>query len=264
MDNSKRNNVNIYEISLGILAIFSVVLLIIQERTTLPLHEEKLLDDIDFIIWCIFVADYFLHLFLTKEKKDYVKEHVIELTAILPFNALFKGVRAIRLFQLFRVPSSFLFLRIVKLLAYFGRTHRYLSRFLRRNNFQYVLFITISMVLFGAIAIRYFENINFHDALWWSFVTTTIGYGDMVPTTTGGRVIATILMLVGIGFISILTGTIASFFIAPDKEQESNNDFINVTIHKLENFDNLTLREVQDICQVLMSLKSNVVKNKLR
>ncbi len=86
----------------------------------------------------------------------------------------------------------------------------------------------------------------------------------MVPTTTGGRVIATILMLVGIGFISILTGTIASFFIAPDKEQESNNDFINVTIHKLENFDNLTLREVQDICQVLMSLKSNVVKNKLR
>jgi voltage-gated potassium channel len=59
------------------------------------------------------------------------------------------------------------------------------------------------------------------DAFWWSIVTaTTVGYGDISPTTTEGRLIAIVLMLVGIGFISIFTATIASFFFDQNKEEQ--------------------------------------------
>ena len=55
---------------------------------------------------------------------------------------------------------------------------------------------------------------NYPDALWWAVVTvTTVGYGDRFPTTGGGRTVAVVLMLVGIGLIGVLTATVASVFI---------------------------------------------------
>src|SRR5208282_3565148 len=55
---------------------------------------------------------------------------------------------------------------------------------------------------------------NYSDALWWAIVTvTTVGYGDRFPVTEGGRAVAVILMLVGIGLIGVLTDTVASVFI---------------------------------------------------
>jgi voltage-gated potassium channel len=58
---------------------------------------------------------------------------------------------------------------------------------------------------------------NIHDyptALWWAIVTvTTVGYGDRYPSTPGGRAVAVVLMLLGIGLIGVLTATIASVFV---------------------------------------------------
>ena len=62
---------------------------------------------------------------------------------------------------------------------------------------------------------------NFGDALWWAIVTvTTIGYGDKYPVSAGGRGVATVLMLVGIGLIGVLTATVASYFV----EQSADED----------------------------------------
>ncbi len=59
------------------------------------------------------------------------------------------------------------------------------------------------------------------DALWWSVVTaTTVGYGDISPTTGEGRVIAVVLMLVGIAVIGAFTATLASLFFEQEKSPE--------------------------------------------
>ena len=56
------------------------------------------------------------------------------------------------------------------------------------------------------------EAVTLADALWWAAVTvTTVGYGDISPASTTGRAVALIVMLVGIGFTSLLTGQIAGF-----------------------------------------------------
>lgn len=71
----------------------------------------------------------------------------------------------------------------------------------------------------------YLEKMSFQDALWWSFVTTTtVGYGDLSPVTGLGRIVAAVLMLVGIGLIDSLTSSITTFFITPaEKEVEKPN-----------------------------------------
>jgi len=59
------------------------------------------------------------------------------------------------------------------------------------------------------------------DALWWAAVTTTtVGYGDVSPVTGEGRLIAVVLMLVGIAVVGVFTATLASFFFEQDKTTE--------------------------------------------
>ncbi len=69
---------------------------------------------------------------------------------------------------------------------------------------------------------------NYGNALWWAIVTvTTVGYGDRYPLTPGGRIVATVLMLVGIGLIGVLTATVASVFV--QEHAQANHDEIKKT-----------------------------------
>lgn len=69
----------------------------------------------------------------------------------------------------------------------------------------------------AGILIRFGDKTDFHSigqGLWWSVQTvTTVGYGDVVPTTTSGRLIAVFVMLTGIAFLTVITATITSSFV---------------------------------------------------
>ncbi|TGV07890.1 two pore domain potassium channel family protein, partial [Mesorhizobium sp. M00.F.Ca.ET.186.01.1.1] len=79
------------------------------------------------------------------------------------------------------------------------------------------------------------ENIkSFPDALWWSIVTTTtVGYGDISPVTSGGRIMATILMVTGIGMIGALTANFATHWTQThDAKSDSETDRLTEEIRK--------------------------------
>jgi voltage-gated potassium channel len=92
---------------------------------------------------------------------------------------------------------------------------------LKHHSLFRVLIAAGATLFLGAWLVLLFEdnakgsNIhNYPDALWWAIVTvTTVGYGDRFPVTGGGRTVAVVLMLVGIGLIGVLTATVASVFI---------------------------------------------------
>jgi voltage-gated potassium channel len=62
---------------------------------------------------------------------------------------------------------------------------------------------------------------NFGESLWWAIVTvTTLGYGHNYHVTTGGRCVAVVIMLVGIGLIGAVTATVASYFVEEQADLE--------------------------------------------
>src|SRR5439155_23258967 len=65
---------------------------------------------------------------------------------------------------------------------------------------------------------------SFGDALWWAVATvSTVGYGDRVPATAGGRGVAVVLMLVGIGLFGLLAASLASFFVEEHAERGADD-----------------------------------------
>jgi voltage-gated potassium channel len=76
-----------------------------------------------------------------------------------------------------------------------------------------MLFVTVVC----GVVIRILDPADFHsvgEGLWWAVQTvTTVGYGDIVPSAVSGRIVATILMLAGIGIISVVTAVITAAFL---------------------------------------------------
>jgi voltage-gated potassium channel len=87
-----------------------------------------------------------------------------------------------------------------------------------RRIFLRLIVTTTTMVLLSGILISVLDRDEFPSVwlgMWWAVQTvTTVGYGDIVPTQVWGRIIAALVMLVGIGFLSLITATVASSLLA--------------------------------------------------
>ncbi|AZR74567.1 hypothetical protein BBF96_14925 [Anoxybacter fermentans] len=87
----------------------------------------------------------------------------------------------------------------------------------KEQKIQQIIYSTLLIIFFGSGVFYWLEsgvNEGIHhygDALWWILVTmTTVGYGDLYPVTTGGRIIAVFVMLAGIGLLTVIIGVFAS------------------------------------------------------
>lgn len=237
---------------MSLLAVTSVFLVMMEGRITLSPMQAEAASVADRLIWFIFCVDYFSGLWRSENRAAYLKQHIIELAAILPFNALLKGLRVLRLLRVTRAVQTF---RVIRLVVYGGRAAAVFKRFLATRHFYLVLIYTTLFILLGTMLVAYFEGISFANALWWAFVTTTtVGYGDIAPTTTAGRCVAAFLMVTGIGFIGILTGTVATFFLSPNDEAKEINPHIAAIIQQLGDFDSLSEEEIETIIEVIRSV----------
>jgi voltage-gated potassium channel Kch len=77
--------------------------------------------------------------------------------------------------------------------------------------------VTMVVVLVAGLVITVLDHDSFPNygrGLWWAAQTvTTVGYGDVVPETGSGRVVAVVVMITGVGFLTVVTGTIVSLFV---------------------------------------------------
>lgn len=115
--------------------------------------------------------------------------------------------------------------------------------------------ILISGVLFYAIENGRNNQIkNIFDGIWWAVVTlTTIGYGDVYPMTFGGRILAIILALVGIGLVALPTGILTSGFIRALRSEKK-------IIHLAEEFQEEE-KEQDELVERVQEIESVMKKN---
>lgn len=188
------------------LSIFWIGMMILDFAKVINIEQNPYLR-IDQLIWLVFTLDYLARLAVAPNKWEYVKTNVFDLIAILPLNFLMTVLNVTHLGRFTRIN------RIARIVGLFGRLSRNKRSILYTNGFIYVIYISLGILIIGSGLFSIAENINFSDALWYSIVTvTTVGYGDIAPKTEAGKLVASILMLLGIGFIGILTSTITSYF----------------------------------------------------
>lgn len=214
-----------FNILIVILSIYVISALLIDAFVRLPPEMSKLLHEIDYVICVIFFIDFLHRFFTAKSKLKYMKWGWIDLISSIPVLDVFLAGRMFRVIQLLRVLRAFRSIRII--FEYFFKNKI-------KGAFTSAAIVGILMVIFCAIGILGVErdapggNIKTaEDALWWSFVTiTTVGYGDLYPVTTAGRIIAAALMTVGVALFGTFTAYVASWFVQQREEQGEEEERI--------------------------------------
>ncbi|UQX09906.1 potassium channel family protein [Candidatus Mycobacterium methanotrophicum] len=173
--------------------------------------EAHVLRAVMWIIWSLFILDYVARLRLACNRPRWFFRHLFDLAiVVLPMARPLRLLRLIVLIQVLnRAAGDALRGRIVSYTA----------------SGVLLLIYTASLAAFDEERYQPGATINsFGKALWWSITTvTTVGYGDVYPVTNAGRVIAVLLMIGGIGLVSVVTATLASFIIERVAEKETAN-----------------------------------------
>ncbi|HWO79551.1 potassium channel family protein [Gaiella sp.] len=107
------------------------------------------------------------------------------------------------------------------------RVQRAIERLTIFRAVRMVALVALSLAFVAAVLERLVDPAmgDFADALWWAIVTvTTVGYGDVIPTSTSGRVIASFLMVAGVSAIPITTSLVVSVFVSRAQAQQRAHD----------------------------------------
>jgi voltage-gated potassium channel len=163
------------------------------------------------LTWGVFTVDYAARLYLAEDRMRWFRTHLVDL--------------AIVVLPLLRP------LRLLRLVVLIGVIQKAVGHAIRGKVVLYTISGAILLVYVASLAVLQAERgtpgahiVNFGDAVWWAVTTiTTVGYGDMYPVTTTGRVIAALLMIGGISLVGSITATIASWIVQRVATDESAN-----------------------------------------
>jgi len=223
----------------------------------------------EFISLSIFCGEYFLRLWCCVEAKEaeelsnskarfsyvFTPIALIDLIAILPFLiAMFFSID-LRSLRLIRV------LRLLKLTHYFKGFNIFIS--VIAKELKSITAAMMVMVFLIVIAASLMHTVEGHiqpetfgsilHSLWWSVVTmTTVGYGDVVPVTGLGKVIATVIMLIGVGLVALPAGMLAARFGEELRERKENLD---VQIKEALTDGYIAQQEYQDLARLADKLE---------
>ncbi len=201
------------------LALVFVGVMAAEYAPGVPAALRRICGPLDWIIWGLFAAEYVLMLALARDRRLYLRTHVLEaLAVVLPALRVVRAFRAVRVVRLLR-PAAMLVLAM--------RSLAELRLMAARRGVTAVLLIAVVVLALGAHLVQVAEaEINpgyssYKDALWWAVVTaTTVGYGDVLPVTVLGRGIAAVFMVLGVAVFGAVTAVVAAFFVEREREDE--------------------------------------------
>ncbi len=235
----------IFNITIQIMVIISILNFSISTIPDLNIQIQKTIKAIELITTVIFSIEYLLRIYVAKSKFKYIFSFygMIDLLAVLPFYLSFASdLQVVKILRILRVFRLFKLGRYNKSILNF-KTAFYESK----EEFLIFLFFTLILFYLSAVGIYFFEHEaqpqNFPSvfaSMWWAVATlTTVGYGDVYPITPGGKIFTTIILLIGLGIVSVPAGIIASALtkINEEKKQDLEKE-IDELKEKLKKYEN--------------------------
>ena len=219
----------VFNLALFGLIIISVIYVLLESVDDIDETYHSYMVAAEWIITILFTIEYVLKTISLKRPKKYVLSFygIIDLLSTLPLylsyffsgGSAFLALRALRLLRVFR---------ILKLVKYMGEAN-VLSKALIASRLKIGIFIYIVLimcVIMGSVMYIVEEGANsgfssIPKSIYWTIVTiTTVGYGDIAPSTNLGQAIASFIMILGYGIIAIPTGIVTSEM-TKNKSQEN-------------------------------------------
>lgn len=217
--------------------LLSIIVVIIESVASIHSAYEKELMIVEWAFTIVFSIEYILRIWISNKPSKYIFSFmgVIDLLSILPtfLSLLFVGgqyfmvVRGLRLLRIFRILKMVNYLKEIRVLL------NSLKNSLPKIGI-FMLFILILVTILGSLMYVIEGNENgFKDipnSIYWAIVTlATVGYGDITPITPLGKILASVIILIGYGIIAVPTGIITSEIIKEGrKDAEEHKDEVLV------------------------------------
>ena len=175
----------------------------------------------NWFIWLAFVIDLVAMTSVADEKVGYIKSAWLDVLIVVTSFPPLTTLGVLRLARLGRLGPVLRIFRLARLAAVITRGSSAARDVFGKRGFAYVAVVTFFIVIGFAVAATLIdpdiETIG--DGLWWSVVTiTTVGYGDLTPSSFSGRLAASVLMFVGIGVVGVVTGLVAAVMLDESEE----------------------------------------------
>ncbi len=243
----KKDNIKNETRPMGLLSLILsfFALIVISGLLFFPISREMrhLFIGLDFIICSIFLLQLVVDLIRAADRMQFLKLHWIDFIASIP---MIEPLRYARLFHI---------LRIILVMRSGRGVLKQLRANRRETTIASILLLLVLMIALGSSFMLVFEsrdpqaNINSGaDALWWALVTiSTVGYGDHFPVTTAGRLIATAMILCGVGIFGMISGLITSFLTTPDYKQSKSDKKELQLLHQIVEKQDEIMQRVEQL-----------------
>lgn len=206
------------------------MLFVILDTFSLPYRYQIISKQMESLSVFVFTVEYALRLWTAellypqyprwKARFKYIFSLIalIDLFSILPFYIPFAVFRDLRILRVLRIVRLF---RIFKLSRYTNALQQISAVFRKKFNQLFSsMFVVFLLMIIASIMMYHIENPaqpdvfnNAFSGLWWAIATlTTVGYGDIYPITTLGKILSAIIALLGIGLVAVPTGIVSAGF----------------------------------------------------
>ena len=219
-----------FDLAVQLLIAVSIVGFSIETLPGLSPPTKQLLQGIEAVTVGIFTVEYILRIAVADRKIGFITSFygIVDLLAILPFYvSTGLDLRSIRALRFLRMFQAFKLARYSKAIQRFHRAFT-----LVKEEIFLFLVVTAMLLYLTAAGIHYFEHplqpeafSSVFHGLWWAVATlTTVGYGDVYPITTGGKIFTFFVLIIGLGIVAVPSGLMASALSEARKQEISEGE----------------------------------------
>lgn len=244
-----------WEVFVAIITAVSVIVIVVDYGYDFSANEKLAVYVFDTSVVAILIIDFRRRMIESGEGYRYLRSHWYEIPAMLPifvfdsfeqYVTIGVAMRTMRLVRLFR---------LIQLLS---RT----ATIFANTRYVYMVILSGGAVILGGLAMYVVESGNDQaniqsvgDGIWWAIVTvTTVGYGDRYPVTIGGRIIASVIMVIGISLLGFFISTLGATLVESKMKKRLStvsNEPKNIIKNKIDRLENM---HVDDISNLIASI----------